>query len=153
LDVPLAELVHGTTLATNALLERTKELPGLITTRASATSCSSLLPRGIGQAGRPHGFGPDRRRPEHPVLRAAHERSSLMSMDMEGTSFDVSLIVDGNAHYTTEFAIEWGRWSTRQDRRWRHSIDGWPVFGDSSTAIRWLRVNGLIEHEDEAGYV
>jgi N-methylhydantoinase A len=35
-------------------------------------------------------------------------RSNLISMDMGGTSFDVSLIVDGQAHQTAEFEIEWG---------------------------------------------
>jgi len=35
-------------------------------------------------------------------------RSNLISMDMGGTSFDVSLIVDGRANQTTEFEIEWG---------------------------------------------
>jgi N-methylhydantoinase A len=35
-------------------------------------------------------------------------RSNLISMDMGGTSFDVSLIVDGEAHQTSEFEIEWG---------------------------------------------
>jgi len=35
-------------------------------------------------------------------------RQNLISMDMGGTSFDVSLIVDGNAHQTTEHEIEWG---------------------------------------------
>ena len=32
IDTPIVELVHGTTVATNALLQRTKDLPGLITT-------------------------------------------------------------------------------------------------------------------------
>ena len=32
IDVPIVDLVHGTTVATNALLERTKPLPGLIAT-------------------------------------------------------------------------------------------------------------------------
>jgi N-methylhydantoinase A len=35
-------------------------------------------------------------------------RENLISMDMGGTSFDVSLIVDGRASQTTEFEIEWG---------------------------------------------
>jgi len=35
-------------------------------------------------------------------------RENLISMDMGGTSFDVSLIVDGNAHQTTGHEIEWG---------------------------------------------
>ena len=32
IDTPIVDLVHGTTVATNALLERTADLPGLITT-------------------------------------------------------------------------------------------------------------------------
>ena len=35
-------------------------------------------------------------------------RQNLISMDMGGTSFDVSLIVDGEAHHTSEYEIEWG---------------------------------------------
>jgi N-methylhydantoinase A len=35
-------------------------------------------------------------------------RKNLISMDMGGTSFDVSLIADGEASRTTEFEIEWG---------------------------------------------
>jgi len=35
-------------------------------------------------------------------------RSNLISMDMGGTSFDVSLIADGRANQTAEFEIEWG---------------------------------------------
>jgi N-methylhydantoinase A len=35
-------------------------------------------------------------------------RRNLISMDMGGTSFDVSLIADGEANRTTEFEIEWG---------------------------------------------
>lgn len=35
-------------------------------------------------------------------------RPNLVSMDMGGTSFDVSLIADGHANRTTEFEIEWG---------------------------------------------
>jgi N-methylhydantoinase A len=35
-------------------------------------------------------------------------RENLISMDMGGTSFDVSLIAGGRANQTTEFEIEWG---------------------------------------------
>ena len=35
-------------------------------------------------------------------------RENLISMDMGGTSFDVSLIADGEANRTAEFEIEWG---------------------------------------------
>jgi N-methylhydantoinase A len=35
-------------------------------------------------------------------------RDNLISMDMGGTSFDVSLIAGGRANQTTEFEIEWG---------------------------------------------
>ena len=35
-------------------------------------------------------------------------RRNLISMDMGGTSFDVSLIADGEAGRTTEYEIEWG---------------------------------------------
>jgi N-methylhydantoinase A len=35
-------------------------------------------------------------------------RPNLISMDMGGTSFDVSLIADGRVKQTTEFEIEWG---------------------------------------------
>jgi N-methylhydantoinase A len=35
-------------------------------------------------------------------------RGNMISMDMGGTSFDVSLIVEGRANQTTEFEIEWG---------------------------------------------
>jgi N-methylhydantoinase A len=35
-------------------------------------------------------------------------RENLISMDMGGTSFDVSLIEGGRANQTTEFEIEWG---------------------------------------------
>ena len=35
-------------------------------------------------------------------------RENLISMDMGGTSFDVSLMADGEAKRTTEFEIEWG---------------------------------------------
>lgn len=35
-------------------------------------------------------------------------RRNLISMDMGGTSFDVSLIADGRPNQTTEFEIEWG---------------------------------------------
>ncbi|PWU18313.1 MAG: hydantoin utilization protein [Candidatus Rokuibacteriota bacterium] len=35
-------------------------------------------------------------------------RTNLISMDMGGTSFDVSLIAAGRANQTTEFEIEWG---------------------------------------------
>ncbi len=35
-------------------------------------------------------------------------RQNLVSMDMGGTSFDVSLIAEGKANRTAEFEIEWG---------------------------------------------
>ena len=35
-------------------------------------------------------------------------RQNLISMDMGGTSFDVSLIKDGRANHTSDFEIEWG---------------------------------------------
>jgi N-methylhydantoinase A len=36
------------------------------------------------------------------------ERANLITMDMGGTSFDVSMIEDGKASQATEFEIEWG---------------------------------------------
>jgi N-methylhydantoinase A len=36
------------------------------------------------------------------------ERPNLITMDMGGTSFDVSMIEDGKASQATEFEIEWG---------------------------------------------
>ena len=64
--------------------------------------------RGRGEADRPAGVRARWRCAERVYFGQLTGRRNLISMDMGGTSFDVSLIADGEANRTTEFEIEWG---------------------------------------------
>lgn len=64
-------------------------------------------------------------------------RKNLISMDMGGTSFDVSLIADGEAKRTTEFEIEWGLpvYTPMVDVR---------TIGAGGGSIAWIDKGGLL---------
>jgi N-methylhydantoinase A len=64
-------------------------------------------------------------------------RTNLVSMDMGGTSFDVSLIADGEANRTTEFEIEWGLpvYTPMVDVR---------TIGAGGGSIAWIDKGGLL---------
>ena len=52
--------------------------------------------------------GSDRRRDREPLPRPARGIDHLVTLDMGGTSTDVSTIIDGQESFTTAFEIEWG---------------------------------------------
>jgi N-methylhydantoinase A len=64
-------------------------------------------------------------------------RDRLISMDMGGTSFDVSLITDGEARRTTEFEIEWGLpvYTPMVDVR---------TIGAGGGSVAWIDKGGLL---------
>jgi N-methylhydantoinase A len=64
-------------------------------------------------------------------------RSNLISMDMGGTSFDVSLIANGRANQTAEFEIEWGLpvYTPMIDVR---------TIGAGGGSIAWIDKGGLL---------
>ncbi|MFQ5427000.1 MAG: hydantoinase/oxoprolinase family protein, partial [Gaiellales bacterium] len=64
-------------------------------------------------------------------------RKNLISMDMGGTSLDVSLIVEGRANQTTEFEIEWGLpvYTPMVDVR---------TIGAGGGSIAWIDKGGLL---------
>jgi N-methylhydantoinase A len=64
-------------------------------------------------------------------------RENLISMDMGGTSFDVSLITDGEAKRTTEFEIEWGLpvYTPMVDVR---------TIGAGGGSVAWIDKGGLV---------
>jgi N-methylhydantoinase A len=64
-------------------------------------------------------------------------RKDLISMDMGGTSFDVSLIADGRPNQTAEFEIEWGLpvYTPMIDVR---------TIGAGGGSIAWIDKGGLL---------
>ena len=64
-------------------------------------------------------------------------RQNLISMDMGGTSFDVSLIADGEANRTAEFEIEWGLpvYTPMVDVR---------TIGAGGGSVAWIDKGGLL---------
>ena len=64
-------------------------------------------------------------------------RRNLISMDMGGTSFDVSLIADGRPNQTAEFEIEWGLpvYTPMIDVR---------TIGAGGGSIAWIDKGGLL---------
>ena len=64
-------------------------------------------------------------------------RENLISMDMGGTSFDVSLIADGEANRTAEFEIEWGLpvYTPMVDVR---------TIGAGGGSVAWIDKGGLL---------
>jgi N-methylhydantoinase A len=64
-------------------------------------------------------------------------RNNLISMDMGGTSLDVSLIVDGRVNQTTEYEIEWGLpvYTPMVDVR---------TIGAGGGSIAWIDKGGLL---------
>ncbi len=65
------------------------------------------------------------------------DRANLISMDMGGTSFDVSMIEDGKTNQTTEFEIEWGLpvYTPMVDVK---------TIGAGGGSIAWIDKGGLI---------
>jgi N-methylhydantoinase A len=64
-------------------------------------------------------------------------REHLISMDMGGTSFDVSLMTDGDAARTTEYEIEWGLpvYTPMVDVR---------TIGAGGGSVAWIDKGGLL---------
>ena len=60
------------------------------------------------RAGQHGGLGPDRRRDRQPARRRADRHRHLVTLDMGGTSTDVSTVIGGKESFTTAFEIEWG---------------------------------------------